>query len=168
MSNILDSNILRTYVQLKNKMDAAYLVLKKDPSVTNATIHTLAAQAFTTFCVDTMKDLTGVHQESSNKQAEILADLNANSTEEGTTSAYLTCAEDSCGTQLVFPVGDPGNYTGFIESIDFVPDFPGWCHKCLVDHCSNTDCADCTICPTPSVSTCPYHEVKKIYTEPLI
>ena len=165
---MLGTDILNNYTQLKNKMDASYILLRKDPSIINVTRHTTATQAFNAFCVDTMKELTGVHQESSNKQAEILQDLNTNSTETGTTSRYLTCKSTSCGgQQLIFPLGEPGRYTGFIESMDFVPEFPGWCHRCLVEHCNNMDtCENCTIPEELGFGTfeqCPYKEVRMLY-----
>ena len=143
---MLDSTTLGTYLQLKKRMDAAYTVFKKEPSVINATRHTAAAQAFTTFCVDTMAVLAG-DTEDSNKKEQILANI----------EQYRTC--EKCESELLYPVDN----RGFIESNDFVPDFPGWCHTCLVEHCCAHDCATCTL--PEDADTCSYKEIKKLYLE---
>ena len=147
---MLDSATLSEYINLKNKMDAAYTVFKKEPSVINATRHTTAAQAFTSFCVDTMATLTGVTDEAPDKQAEILANFDQ----------YKECA--CCGEQLLYRVDDKH----FIQNVTFVPEFKGWCHTCLVAHCCNID--DCSACPLPAelgfdYAECPYKEVRKLY-----
>lgn len=148
---MLDSNTLNNYLRLKKEMDAAYLVFKKEPSISNATKHTAATQAFTAFCVNTMAELTGVTDEAPDKQAEILANFDQ----------YKTCSK--CNTDLLFKVNDQH----FIESIEFVPEFKGWCHTCLVAHCCNIECADCKIAEAQNydIADCPYKEVKKLYDQ---
>lgn len=148
---MLNSNTLRNYLRLKTELDATYLVFKKEPSILNATRHTAAAQAFNTFCVDTMAELAGVTDETPNKQAEILANFDQ----------YKVC--NKCEDELLFKVNDQH----FIESTGFVPDFKGWCHTCLVAHCCNTECTECTVAIEQNYDTadCPYKEVKKLYDQ---
>ena len=140
---MLDSNTLSIYKQLKNKMDAAYKVFKKDPSVANASRHTAAAQAFTTFCIDTMATLVG--DVEVDHREDILANI----------EQYLTCTR--CGEELLFQLDEDD----YIESGLFVPEFPGWCYSCLVKHCVARDCESCTLTSTPD--TCSYREIKNIY-----
>lgn len=145
---MLDATIRDTYLQLKASMDAAYTLLKKEPSVINATRHTAAVQAFNTFCIKTMKTLVGSSEEGSDKRQEILANI----------EEYKTC--NTCGSQILYPV-DASHY---IESSDFVPDFPGWCHTCLVEHCCDTDCRICRV-TAGDPAECPFKEIKKLYLE---
>jgi hypothetical protein len=104
----LNTEIIETYYQLKKAMDAAYKVFKKEPSVVNATRHTTAAQAFTNFCLEAMAEAVGDTEDTINKE-EILANI----------EEYKTCKE--CGSEILYQVDDHH----FIESSDFVPDFPG-------------------------------------------
>lgn len=144
---MLSSNILYKYKQLKEKMDAAYTVFRKDPTVTNASRHTTAAQAFTNFCVDTMAELAGSGNEDQNRDDLILSNIDN----------YKTCKK--CGSELLYLVSEDR----FIGSSEFVPEFPGWCHTCLIEHCLRTECTECTVAATPA--SCSYKEIKNIYKE---
>ena len=142
---MLDSNTLSTYTLLKNKMDAAYRLLKKDPSIISANRHTAAAQAFNSFCVDTVKAMAEGNQSDSDKQQEILNNIDN----------YKTCKQ--CGSEVLYEVDD-GH---FIESSDFEPNFPGWCHTCLVEHCCSTNCLGCDL--VSDHTTCSFKEMKNFY-----
>lgn len=143
---MLDSAILDAYHQLKKKMDAAYTIFKKEPSMINATRHTMASQAFTTFCIDTMAMLAE-DTEDNDKKEEILANI----------EQYRTCKK--CNSEILYPVDN----RGFIESNEFVPDFPGWCHSCLINYCRSHNCETCTL--PEDIDTCSYKEIKKLYLE---
>jgi hypothetical protein len=143
---MLDANNLATYKQLKSQKEAAYKVFKKNPTIANATRHTTAAQAFTNFCVETMATLANdIPKPDTN--ADILENIND----------YRTCKV--CGAELIYLL-DSNNY---IASSDFVLEFPGWCHSCLVTHCVNTPCEECDL--VKDYRTCTFKEVKKIYAE---
>lgn len=141
---MLDSLILDNYNKLKNEMAAAYSVFRRNPSVTNASAYTTATQAYTTFCVETMKALAGDVDEP-DKQSEILANI----------EKYRTCKE--CGSEILYKVDDKH----ILESSDFEPNFPGWCHTCLVEHCVATDCSACTI--VADHTNCSFKETKNFY-----
>ena len=70
---------------------------------------------------------------------------------------YRTCGQ--CNSELLFPVSDQR----YIASSDFIPEFPGWCFTCLVEHCLATDCEQCKVAANPA--TCSFKETKKIYAE---
>jgi hypothetical protein len=46
-----------------------------------------------------------------------------------------------CGSKLLVKIYD----NRYIASSDFLTDFPGWCHTCLVEHCLKTSCRECTV-----------------------
>ena len=142
---MLTQDILDKYNSLKQKKDAAYLVFKKEPSVINATRHSVATQAFTSFCLETMESLAGTSDDDNNKDA-ILADI----------EKYRTCKQ--CNREILYSVLDDR----YVESSDFVPDFPGWCHNCLVDYCCEHTCEACQL--TDDYQNCSYKEIKNIYT----
>jgi hypothetical protein len=141
---MLDSTILDTYNRLKNKMEAAYFVFKKEPTVTNAAAHTTALQTYTNFCVETMKTLAGDVGGSVDNTEKVLKDFDA----------YRTCKQ--CDSEILYKVDKH-----ILESSDFVPDFPGWCYTCLVKHCMATDCEACTL--VKDFATCSFKETKAIY-----
>lgn len=141
---MLTTEVLNTYKDLKKKRDAAYLVFKKEPSMINATKHAGAVQAFTSFCIETMEVLAG-EEDTGNKEEEILANIDA----------YKTCK--TCGANILYQV-DAGH---FIGSSEFVEDFPGWCHSCLIDHCCKVECQYCAL--TKDYENCSYKEIKNIY-----
>lgn len=67
---------------------------------------------------------------------------------------------DYCGTSLVWEHPDvPGL---FMESSEYEPTFPGWCHTCLAEHCIQTNCLKCELRKYPM---CEFLETKKIYLE---
>jgi hypothetical protein len=142
----ITTDLINSYYELKNKMDAAYKVFRKDPSITNATKHTEASNNYKAFCVDTLASLVGdVPKDKEALEEEIIANIDE----------YKTCKQ--CGRNLLYPVS-PGSY---IASSDFVEEFPGWCHDCLIEHCINCDCSECTLTETPA--TCAYLATKKFY-----
>lgn len=143
----ITTEIINNYNELKNKMDAAYIVFKKTPSAVNATKHITATQAFNNFCVETMTTLAGASEDSFDKDAEILANIDQ----------YKTCKK--CKAEILHQV----DKKHFIGSSNFVPDFPGWCHECLVEHCVSCDCSECII--TPDKDKCSYAEIKKLYLD---
>ena len=142
---MLDLQTLTDYKNLKAQKDAAYDVFKREPNLTNATRHSTAAQAFTSFCVETMAKLVGDQPED--YENEILNNL----------ETYRTCGQ--CNSELLFPVSDQR----YIASCDFIPEIPGWCFSCLVEHCLATECEQCKVAANPA--TCSFKETKKIYAE---
>lgn len=144
---MLTQELLDKYNQLKQKKDAAYIVFKKEPSMVNATRHSVATQAFTTFCIDAMTALAEADSTPGTTEEEILADF----------EIYKDC--DKCGLTLLHLVDDQH----FIAHSSFVKDFPGWCHTCLVEHCCTTPCESCLL--VRDTESCPYKEIKKIYME---
>lgn len=142
----MDTEMLNTYQDLKRKMTAAHTVLKKKPTYQNVTRYNTATQTFNNFCIKAMAELADDHP--SDNKAQILANVDE----------YRTCKK--CGTELLL-VTDERNY---VASSEFVPDFPGWCHTCLLErHCLRTACEECTIVSDPA--TCSYKEIKSIYQE---
>jgi hypothetical protein len=151
---MLDETTRNTYIQLKKEMDAAYKVLKQNPAVTNASRYTAATQAFTNFCLSTMATLVDLPEEEDTHEL-ILANIEAYET-------CRECKERGINTTLLHRIDDSeGNPTDYIESSDFLPDFPGWCHNCLVEHCKTTNCGDCTLTSDPE--TCSFAEVAKLH-----
>ena len=142
---MLDMQTLLDYKNLKAQKDAAYDVFKREPNLVNATRHSTATQAFTSFCVETMAKLAGDQPED--HEDEILLNI----------EKYKTC--DHCSCELLYPVSDKR----YIASSDFIPEFPGWCFTCLVEHCLDTGCEQCTVAANPA--TCSFKETKKIYAE---
>ena len=141
---MLTQEILDRYKELKRKKDAAYLVFKKEPTMINATKHAGATQAFTSFCIETMEALAG-EEDNNNEQEDILANI----------EKYKTCKQ--CEREVLYQV-DAGH---FIRSSEFVEDFPGWCHSCLIDHCREVECQYCSL--IEDYENCPYKEIKNIY-----
>ena len=143
----LNDTITNEYFKLKNTMNAAYTIFKKNPSVVNAAKHTEATNEFNTFCTQTLAVLVGdVPAEGSDKTSEILANFND----------YKTCKQ--CSSELLFSVSN----NHYIASGDFLEDFPGWCYTCLVKHCQSTDCETCTVSKDPN--TCSFKGIKEAYT----
>ena len=140
---MLTQDLLDKYNSLKQKKDAAYLVFKKEPSLINATRHSVATQAYTSFCIETMEFLA--EETPADNKDEILASI----------ERYKTCQQ--CGREVLYAVSDKH----FIESSEFVPAFPGWCHTCLVDYCCDHECQFCTL--TEDYESCSYKEIKNIY-----
>ena len=52
---------------------------------------------------------------------------------------YYRCKQ--CGSKLLVKIEN----NRYICSSDFIVEFPGWCHTCLVVHCVKTDCKSCKI-----------------------
>lgn len=140
---LMDKETIAKYKQLKREMDAAYRIFRKSPTLENATRHTTASQAFTSFCVETMKTLTSYLEEDFNQK--ILEDF----------ETYRVCR--CCNTELLFKITDDR----FVASSSFVPEFPGICFDCLVEHCCTNGCSFCAMVEDPS--TCPFKEVRKVY-----
>ena len=129
--------------QYKKEMDAAYVVLKRSPSLYNASEWTSAMKRYNDFCV---KIITDLFEDEENKKAEILANIDK----------YKKC--NHCGTQLLYPI-DAHN---FIDSSDFLADFPGWCYSCLLEHCAKHECETCKL---TNPAKCTFSEVKKTQTD---
>lgn len=141
---LLNEELLNKYNEFKQKKEAAYIVFKKEPSAVNASRHAVAVQRFNNFCQEAMEIVAG--KPAPDYSEDILADI----------ERYRTCKK--CGAEIIYQI-DEGR---FIESSDFVPDFPGWCYTCLTEHCCEQDCSTCTLVTDPSA--CSYKEIKKIYT----
>ena len=143
---LVTTDVINNYYEVKNKMDAAYTLFRKDPSVVNAAKHTEATNNYRTFCVDTLAALVGdLPKDKDSIKQDIIANIDE----------YKTCKQ--CGRDLLYPVSS----SSYIASSDFVEEFPGWCHECLVDHCLATDCPDCTLTEDPA--TCPFLAIKQVY-----
>jgi hypothetical protein len=141
---MLTQDLLDKYNSLKKKKDAAYLVFKKEPSMINATRHSVATQAFTSFCIETMESLAEAPEVD--LKEEILANIDE----------YKTCKQ--CDKVILYAVQENNS---FVESSEFVPGFPGWCHTCLIDYCCNHECEYCA--RTDDYENCSYREIKNIY-----
>ena len=143
----LSTDIIDNYFKYKNKMNAAYTVFKKNPSIVNAAKHTEATNEFNTFCTQTLAVLVGdVSPEGSDKKLEILANFDD----------YKTCKQ--CNHELLFSVSN----NHYIASGDFLEDFPGWCYTCLVEHCQSTDCETCAV--SKDTNACSFKGIKEAYT----
>ena len=157
----MDQNMKETYVQLKNEMDAAYEVLRHNPTMDNASNYTKATQAFTTFCVESMAAMMNL-TEPEDPHDDILSNFK---TYETCSHKLCSCENkdecvhepQGCGKKLLYKL-DANRY---IESSDFLEDFPGWCYNCLLEHCVNTKCADCDI---KSEADCSFVEIKNLNT----
>ena len=144
---MLDYTVIEKANQLKKTMDAAYTVFRKRPSVENAAKHTTATAAFTDYCTNAIIEMIKeINQEdTTDKRAEILAKFDE----------YKLCTR--CGAELLYMV-DKDQY---VENIDFLEDFPGWCYSCLLEYCTTHRCEDCTV--TVRNFDCPFVEVKKLH-----
>lgn len=138
--------IKATYFNLKNKVDAAYNVFRRKPTHANNVRYSEAAQAFKEFCLQTMAELVGDTEDAVNKNT-ILENIDL----------YKTCKH--CGSTLLYTAGT----NDYLASSDFLENFPGWCHTCLVEHCLATNCESCTVASDPA--TCSFKVTKEIYTQ---
>ena len=143
---MLSGETLAMYKQYKQEMDAAYTVFKRTPNLTNATRHSMAVQTFNNFCVETIKRLADDTEDKVSSKT-IIENI----------ESYRTCKQ--CGSEVIYVVS--GDH--FVASGDFLPEFPGWCYTCLVEHCLRTSCGKCKI--TSNKYDCPFSEVKKLYQE---
>lgn len=141
----MTQEIKNTYFELKNKMDAAYIVFAKKPTSTNNSRYTEASQAFRDYCIETMAKL--VEDTPADNTTTILENVDK----------YKSCAQ--CGSLLLYAVTEDR----YVASGDFVEDFPGWCHTCLADYCCTHECETCEL--AADHTTCTFKEIKKIYTE---
>ncbi len=142
---MIDSSVVYKATKLKKKMDAAYTVFKKNPTIENSTTWTAATRTFNNYCVSVINGL--IEDETSNKHEDIL-----NNPEK-----YQYCK--TCNAEILRLV-DANNY---IASIDFVEDFPGWCYNCLVKYCTAHDCEGCAITPRPF--NCPFADIKNLHMQ---
>lgn len=142
---MIDSSVVYKATQLKKKMDAAYIVFKKNPTIENSTTWTAATRVFNNYCVSVISGL--IEDETSGKHEDIL----------NNPAKYQYCKK--CNAEILRLV-DANNY---IASIDFVEDFPGWCYNCLVEYCTTHDCAACDI--TSSYASCPFAEIKNLHLQ---
>lgn len=143
---MIDIQVVDQAVKLKKEADAAYLVFKRTPTIENSARWTSAARAYNDYCVNVMTKLVDERIGAINKAEDIVTNFDK----------YSKC--EACGADLLYKTSD----TKYIASSDFIEDFPGWCYPCLVEHCSNTQCEDCTVNTKP---VCPFAEVKKLTTE---
>ena len=143
---MIDIMVINKAVKLKKEMDAAYLVFKKEPTVENSAKWTSSTRAYNDYCISTITKLVNEQIDSMTYVEDIIANFDK----------YSKC--DKCGAELLFRTAEDK----FVASSDFVESFPGWCYPCLVEHCANTKCEDCTVNTKP---TCPFAEVKKLTAE---
>lgn len=144
---MIDNITVDKATQLKNTMDAAYLVFKKTPTFENANIWTAATRAYNDFCITTITNLVKAQEDESNIHEDIIAN----------TEKYKTCKQ--CGAELLYLTSD----NNYIASSAFLENFPGWCYSCLVDYCATHECEGCTVTSRPF--KCSFLEVKKFYTQ---
>lgn len=149
----MDQTMLLNYKKLKKEADAAYTLFKKAPTSELATVRRETLQNFRDFCTDAMAQLAADagYRERTISDAEITKDIDK----------YKSCTK--CYSTLAMPLSDGK----LIKQAEFIPEFPGWCHSCLLEHCKQTDCANCRVihydCVTAkAVSHCPYKEIKEI------
>ena len=67
---------------------------------------------------------------------------------------YYRCKQ--CGSKLLVKIDNDR----YIASSDFIIEFPGWCHTCLIEHCVKTDCKACKI---KDKQDCSYAYMKDFY-----
>ena len=146
---IIDEATVNEYKRLKKEMEAAYTVFKHSPTGSNASSYTRATQAFTSFCVDTMKSLIALSED--NKQDTILENFDD----------YKVCKQPGCNAELLYKVNDDH----YIASSEFVEDFPGWCYSCLLEYCTTHECnATCERCKELKIqpAACSFREIKNL------
>jgi hypothetical protein len=142
-----DVNLLQIkeeYKMLRQKTDAAYLVLKHEPSSVNVTRHAALAQELSKYSVETMAAISAYEPPQLNKAAA-LENL----------ETYGTCS--TCEKPLLYDMENEE----LVVTQDFVPGFPGWCYQCLVTHCTTHDCEYCEL--VADADTCSFKEVKYIH-----
>lgn len=143
---MIDIMVIDKAVKLKREADAAYLVFKRTPTVENSARWTSAARAYNDYCVSVMTKLVDERIGAIDKAEDIATNFDK----------YSKC--ETCDADLLYKTSD----TKYVASSDFIEDFPGWCYPCLVEHCANTQCEDCTVNTKP---VCPFAEVKKLTAE---
>ena len=136
---------LYNYLELKKQVDAAYTILKHDPSSENATRYSTLKLRLQELCVKLVEEEASKVVAEKNYYEEII-----NNIEE-----YRACKV--CKSELLYQLTDGS----FIASGDFVEAFPGWCYDCLVTHCSTTECKDCTIVKEEDRAACSFKSVKE-------
>jgi hypothetical protein len=67
---------------------------------------------------------------------------------------YYRCKR--CCSKLLVKIYDDR----YIGSSDFLPEFPGWCFTCLVEHCCRTDCNACKV---KDKEDCSFSHIKDFY-----
>jgi hypothetical protein len=142
---MLDAALLDEYYRLKKDKEALYQIFKKEPSILNSTRYTTAVQAFTNFCVDTLAVLAEDTEAADTPSEDVMLHL----------ADYKTCKQ--CGMELIFPVDEKH----YIESSNFLIDFPGWCYSCLLDHCCEQNCQTCSVSKDPD--NCSFKDIKNNY-----
>jgi hypothetical protein len=149
----MDQTMLLNYKKLKKESDAAYTLFKKSPDSGSALARREALQRFRDFCVESMAQLAieAGFREKPVSDEQILKDI----------EKYRSC--EKCDTTLVLTLNDGR----LITQDSFVPEFPGWCHNCLLEHCMQTECSNCAVIRrdcvvAKTVSHCPYKEIKEI------
>ena len=141
-------------VQLKKKMDAAYLVFKKQPTIEASAQWTSATRAYNDYCVNVVDSLVEDRINETTYHEDILTNF----------ERYRKCS--CCDAPLLFPVktsvgeGDIEVVEDFVASSDFVDGFPGYCYPCLVEYCTTHECATCEVNSIPA--TCIFKEVKNL------
>lgn len=140
---MIDIMVVDQAVKLKKELDAAYLVLKQNPTVENSATWTAATRAYHDYCISVMTNLVNERIGAIDKAEDIAKNFDK----------YSKC--ETCGAELLYKTSD----TKYIASSDFIEDFPGWCYPCLIEHCASTQCENCTVNTEP---TCPFAEVKKL------
>lgn len=151
---MIDNTVIARAAQLKKEKEAAYLVFKKEPSVANATVWTLASRAYNDYCIKAMDALVEEHLGQVNRREDILANF----------ESYRRCSQ--CEAELLFPTHTSGEgasetVTAFVASSDFVEDFPGWCYPCLVNYCKTHTCSGCPVSSNPT--NCTFAEVRNLH-----
>ena len=137
---MINQMLLAKAKELKTAVDAAHLVFKKNPNVRNSTNWSLATRAYNEYCVQIVDELIADPKPAAE---DILKNF----------EAYKTCKQ--CNCELLYPTSD----TEYIASSDFLPEFPGWCYTCLVEHCCETDCEACDV---NTFTDCSFKPVKEI------
>lgn len=140
---MIDQTILLKASELKKVMDAAYMIFKKRPTPEAAAKWTAATKEYTNYCTSVITDL--IQEEDEDKTEEILYYFDD----------YKTCK--LCNLELLHKVTDDT----YIEHIDFLKDFPGWCYSCLLEHCVSSECVNCDVPEDPD--HCPFYNVKKLH-----
>lgn len=135
---------LYNYLSLKKQVEAAYMILKHDPSVEAATKYSTLKLQLQELCVKIVDEEASKLESEKNTYEDII-----NNIEE-----YKTCKV--CGSEVLYQLTDGK----FIASGDFVEAFPGWCYCCLLEHCSGTECENCDI--VEDHVSCSFKSVKKI------
>ena len=136
------------YLNKKERVDAAYVVFRQEPTAANSNRHMTAVHDLDIYCNRVLAKLAAeVTNTTTPGKMEILANFDK----------YKTCK--TCGKELLYSI----NESNYVATGDFLEHFQGICYSCLSNYCVQHDCLECTVAADPSV--CSFKPVKAILQE---